>query len=83
MEQPEFRQFGFLIMTEKGREIRINTDAYADDLILYAETGDGIWTYLDLLAMICKYTGMKINAKRCVALAELSHVDMLVKAHEP
>jgi hypothetical protein len=71
------------VKVENGEETRINAPAYADDLILYAETGDGIRLYLDLLAKFCCYTGMKINVKKCVSLAELWNGDRAVKAEEP
>jgi hypothetical protein len=51
-------------------EIRVNTAAYADDLILYSDHGDGIREYLDLLAKYCNYTGMQVNVKKCVSLFE-------------
>jgi hypothetical protein len=48
----------------------VNTAAYADDLILYSESGDGINEYLKLLAKFCNYTGMKVNVKKCGSLME-------------
>jgi hypothetical protein len=64
MEQKEYRSKGFPIQVESGEEIRSNTAAYADDLLLYAGTGDGTRLYLDFLAKFCNYTGMKINVKK-------------------
>jgi hypothetical protein len=83
MEREDFERQGFPIMTRDRGEVRVNSAAYADDLILYSDTGDGIRNYLDLLAMFCSYTGMRINVKKCVSLAELWDGDDLVKADDP
>jgi hypothetical protein len=47
------------------------------------ETEDGIRPYLDLLAKLGNYTGMKINVKKCVGLAELWDGERAVKMNEP
>jgi hypothetical protein len=83
MEQETFKKLGFPIEVESGETIRVNAAAYADDLILFAETGDGIKTFLDILAKFCNYTGMKINVKKCVALAELWEGDHAAKMDTP
>jgi hypothetical protein len=83
MELKEFKDLGFPIQVENGSTIRINTAAYADDLILFAENGEGMRKFLDLLAKFCCYTGMKINVKKCVALAELWEGDRAVKLDAP
>jgi hypothetical protein len=74
LERPELVELGFLIeITEDGKPdevIKINTAAYADDLVLFAEHGDGIRTFVDLLAKYCNYTGMRVNVKKCVSLSE-------------
>jgi hypothetical protein len=60
LERPELVAQGFPIpIQEDGKEdieIRVNTAAYADDLILFAEKGDEIKEYLELLAKYCSYT---------------------------
>jgi hypothetical protein len=71
MDREEYKACGFPIMTRDRGEVRINTAAYADDLILYSDTGDGIQKFLRLLAMFFNYTGIKINVKKCVSLVEL------------
>jgi hypothetical protein len=83
MELKKFKDLGFPIQVEDGRTIRINTASYADDLILFAESGEGMREYLDTLAKFCTYTGMKINVKKCVALAELWEGDRPVKLDQP
>jgi hypothetical protein len=83
MEQKVYKDLGFPIVVESGAEIGVNTAAYADDLILFAESGDGMRTFLDALAKFCNYTGMKINVKKCVALAELWEGDRAVKLDAP
>jgi hypothetical protein len=83
MEQEAFKKLCFPIIVESGAEIRIDTAAYADDLILFAESGDGMRTFLDILAKFCNYTGMKINVKKCVALADLWKGDRVVKLDAP
>jgi hypothetical protein len=74
LERPEFADLGFPIeIQDEGKEditIRVNTAAYADDLILFSDHGDGINAYLELLAKYCNYTGMKVNVKKCVSLSE-------------
>jgi hypothetical protein len=69
---PEFTKWGFPIeIQEEGKPdevLRVNTAAYADDLIPYSEFGDGINEYLKLLAKYCNYAGMKVNVKKCVSL---------------
>jgi hypothetical protein len=83
MERVEYRQLGFPIQAKERGEIRVNTAAYEEDLMLYAEKGDGIRVFLDLLAKFCNHAGMKINVKKCVALAELWDGDRAVKMTEP
>jgi hypothetical protein len=74
LERNEFMELGFPIeIQEEGKEditICVNTAAYADDLILFPEHGDGINLYLGLLAKYCNYTGMRVNVKKCVSLLE-------------
>jgi hypothetical protein len=74
LERKEFTDLGFPItIQEEGKPdetIRINVAAYADDLILYSDHGDGINKYLELLAKYCSYTGMQVNVKKCVSLME-------------
>jgi hypothetical protein len=74
MDRPDMTAEGFPInIREVGKpdtEIRINTAAYADALILYSDKIDGINKYLELLAEFCNYTGMKVNVKKCVSLAD-------------
>jgi hypothetical protein len=74
LERPDYLELGFPIDIQvdgkPDEQIRVNTAAYADDLILYSDHGDGINRYLELLAKYCSYTGMKVNVKKCVSLAE-------------
>jgi hypothetical protein len=44
----------------------INVAAYADDLILYAETREEAQAMLDALADFCNYSGMEANVSKCV-----------------
>jgi hypothetical protein len=83
MQQEAFKKMGFPITVESGETIRVNAAAYTDDLILFSESGDGIRTYLDILDKFCNYTGIKINVKKCVALAELWEGDRAVKLDTP
>jgi hypothetical protein len=43
--------------------------AYADDLILYAETTDGAQAMLDALADFSNYSGMEVNVSKCVSVS--------------
>jgi hypothetical protein len=74
LDRPDMVAKGFPISVQvdgkPDEEIRVNTAAYADDLILYSDHGDGIREYLDLLAKYCSYTGMQVNVKKCVSLFE-------------
>jgi hypothetical protein len=71
MERPEYHSEGFPIEIDgQDAPIRINTAAYADDLILYSDKEDGINKFLELLAKYCSYTVMMINVKKCVSLDE-------------
>jgi hypothetical protein len=83
MECPEYRKLGLPIQTKDRGEIRINTAAYADDFILDSETGYGIREFLDLLAKFRSYTGIIMNVKKCIALAELWDGDRVAKFTEP
>jgi hypothetical protein len=83
MEQKVYKDQGFPITVESGQTIRVNAAAYADDLILFAESGAGIKNFLDVLAKFCNHKGMRINVKKCVALAELWEGDRAVKLDAP
>jgi hypothetical protein len=71
LDTPKYKRLGFGVVVEDGEEIKLNTAAYADDLILYAERRDGIDQMLALLSRYCRYAGMIVNVKKCVALAEI------------
>jgi hypothetical protein len=80
MDRPEYVAEGFPILIEdpdasKNQTLRINTAAYADDLILYSDKEDSINKHLELFAKYCSYTGMKINVKKCVSLCEKWNAD--------
>jgi hypothetical protein len=71
LDQPKYKKLEFGAVVEDGDEIKLNVAAYADDLILYAERREGIEKMLALLSQYCRYTGMFVNVKKCVALAEI------------
>jgi hypothetical protein len=87
MERPEFLAEGFPIEIEDPKKgdstIRINTAAYADDLILYSDKGESIDKFLALLAKYCSYTGMKINVKKCISLVETWLADLQDRVAKP
>jgi hypothetical protein len=41
LDQKKFKDLGFGVQVEDGEKIKLNTAAYADDLILCAESGKG------------------------------------------
>jgi hypothetical protein len=47
------KDFGYGIPMEDGSTIKINAAAYADDLILYADTHEHMEIMLTLLAQFC------------------------------
>jgi hypothetical protein len=70
LEQEEGQQYGFKVTDRDGREVTsINVTAYADDLILFAETYEGSQKMLDLLADFCNYSGMEVNTRKCAAVS--------------
>jgi hypothetical protein len=52
-------------------EVKINAAAYANDLILYTETHEGMEALIKHLEAFCKYAKMKVNADKCVSLSQI------------
>jgi hypothetical protein len=80
MEREEYLNLGYPVNVPKldidGRvifgeveTIWTNAAAYADDLILYAETREGAQALLDALAEFCCYSNMQVNVKKCVSVS--------------
>jgi hypothetical protein len=70
MEKPEWKDCGFSVRDRAGDIVTTtNIAAYADDLILYAETRDGAQRMLTALADFCLYSGLDVNTKKCVSVS--------------
>jgi hypothetical protein len=70
MEREEYRQYGFRVKDSFGNEVTsVNVAAYADDLILYAETREGGQAMLDALADFWNYSGMEVNVSKCISVS--------------
>jgi hypothetical protein len=65
LDKPELLNLGYTVAVDNG-EVKINAAAYADDLILYTETHEGMETPIKHLEAFCKYAKMKVNADKCV-----------------
>ena len=53
------------------REIKINGLAYADDIVLYAYTTEGIWRLLTVAERETAKFGLELSPKECVAMSIL------------
>jgi hypothetical protein len=71
MEKPEWKKLGFSVKDAADNIINksTNTAAYADDLILYAETRDGAQAMLTALSDFCLYSDLDVNTKKCVSVS--------------
>jgi hypothetical protein len=70
LEKEEYQQYGFRVTDRFGNVVTsINVAAYADDLILYAETREGAQAMLDALVDFCNYSGMEVNVSKCVSVS--------------
>jgi hypothetical protein len=65
------KEFGYGIPMQDGTTIKINAAAYADALILYADTHEHMEMMLALLGQFCSYAKMKVNAEKCVSLSQV------------
>jgi hypothetical protein len=57
-------------MRDGEEPIYVNVAAYADDLVLYCSTRDGIDSMLTVLADFCDYADMKVNVRKCVSVSQ-------------
>jgi hypothetical protein len=48
----------------------MNVGAYADELVLYSSSSDGIDQILDALAAFCRYMHMEVNLKKCLSISQ-------------
>jgi hypothetical protein len=70
LEKEEYQQYGFRVTDRFGNVVTsVNVAAYANDLILYAETREGAQAMLDALADFCNYSGMEVNVSKCVSVS--------------
>jgi hypothetical protein len=76
MDKNEYRQYAFKVAA-------INVAAYADDLILFSETCDGVQAMPDALADFCNYSGMEVNVRKCASVSITKEMGKLVKNYEP
>jgi hypothetical protein len=65
---PALLNLGYTVQVADG-PVKINAEAYGDDLILYTETPEGMEALIKHLEAFCKYAKMKVNADKCVSLS--------------
>jgi hypothetical protein len=70
LEKPALVNLGYTVQVADG-PIKINAAAYADYLILYTETQEGMEALIRHLEAFCKYAKMKVNADKCVSLSQI------------